>query len=142
MEESLGDTYVLVKKDSSSSIERKLNDIIKKWFREEYISKHEMLQLRSSDSLLLKAYGLSKSHKDNAPLRIIVSSINTTFCPFAKFLNKIISDNIPHTENQVKNSFELCSALSTLILPEFYILASFDEVFLFTNVEIWQIKHC
>jgi len=138
MEESLGDnnTYVLVKKDSLSSIERKLNDIIKKWFREEYISKHEMLQLRSSDSLLLKAYGLPKSHKDNAPLRIIVSSINTTFYSFAKFLNKI-SDNIPHIENQIKNSFDMCSALSTLILPEFYILASFDVVFLFTNVEIW-----
>jgi len=41
MEESLGDTntYALVKKDPASSIERKLNDIIKKWFREEYITK-------------------------------------------------------------------------------------------------------
>jgi len=47
MEESLGNTntYVLVKKNPSSFIERKLNDIIKKWFREEYImiKKHEML---------------------------------------------------------------------------------------------------
>jgi len=66
MEKSLGDTntYLLVKKVSSSSIERKLNNIIKK-FREEYISKHEMLQLRSSNSLLPKAYGLPKIHKDN-----------------------------------------------------------------------------
>jgi len=61
----------------------------------------------SSDSLLPKAYGLPKLHKVNVPLRIIVSSINTTLYSLAKFLNKIISDNIPHTEYQAKNSFEL-----------------------------------
>jgi len=72
----------------------------------------------------------------NAPLRIIISSINTTLYPFVKFLNKIISDNIPHSENQVKNSFELCSTLSTLTIPESYILAIFDVVSFFTNVPL------
>jgi len=44
MKESLNDinTYSLVKKDPSS-IERKLNDTIKKWLKERYVSKHEML---------------------------------------------------------------------------------------------------
>jgi len=94
-EESLGDTntYLLVKKALSSFIERKLNNIIKKWFKEKYISKHKMLQLWSSDSLLPKAYDLPKTHKDNTSLKIIVFSINTTLYPFAKFLNKIILDN-------------------------------------------------
>jgi len=96
-----------------------------------------MLQLRSSDALLPKVYGLPKIYKENAPLRIIVSSINTTLYPFAKFLNKTILDNIPHSENQVENSFELCSTLSTLTIPESYILASFNIVSLFTNVPIW-----
>jgi len=105
-------TYSLIKKDPSISIEKKLNAMIKKWFTKEYITKREMLQLRSSDSLLPKAYGLPKLHKDNVPLRLIVSSINTALYPIAKFLNKIISDSIPQTDYQVKNSFELCKALS------------------------------
>jgi len=70
-------TYSLIKKDPSNSIEKKLNGIIKKWFAKEYITKKEMFQLRSSDSLLPKAYGLPKLHKENVPLRLIVSSINT-----------------------------------------------------------------
>jgi len=138
MEELLEDTitYTIVKKDPSSSIERKLNGIIKKWYAEEYISKLEMLKLRSSDSLLPKAYGLPKVHKTNAPLRIIVSSINTTLYPIAKYLNKIISDSIPHSEYQVKNSFDLCIALSSKTIPESHSLVSLDVVSLFTNVPL------
>jgi len=62
MEDLLSDTntYTLVKKDPSTSIEKKLNDLIKYWYKKEYITKSIMLQLRSSDSLLPKAYGLPK----------------------------------------------------------------------------------
>jgi len=74
------------------------------------ISKTELLRL-SSDSLLPKAYGLPKIHKKNTPLRITVSSINTTLYPFAKFFSKIISDNVPRSVNQIKNSYELYNAL-------------------------------
>jgi len=95
-----------------------------------------MLQLRSSDSILPKAYGLPKIHTENTPYRIIVSSVNTTLYPIAKYLNKIISDNIPSTEYQVRNSFELVDALSNKIIPESHILCSFDVVLLFTNIPL------
>jgi len=138
MEVLLGDTntYTLIKKDPSTSIEKKLNDLIKNWYKKEYITKSEMLQLRSSDSLLPKAYGLPKIHKANAPLRIIVSSMNTALYPFAKFLNKILSDNIPPTKYHVRNGFELCSALSSKFIPVDCKLVSFDVTSLFTNVPI------
>jgi len=95
-----------------------------------------MLQLRSSDSPLPKAYGLLKIHKENTPLRIIVSSVNTALYPLAKFLNKILSDNILPTKYHVKNSFELCSALSSMTVPAGSKLFSFDVISLFTNVPI------
>jgi len=138
MEEALGDTntYAIVKVDPSSTIEKKLNLIIKKWLKNEYISKVEMLNLRSSDSLLPKAYGLPKIHKENTPLRIIVSSVNTSLYPVAKFLSRIISDGIPDSDYQAKNSFEMCNALSRISIPENHILASFDVVSLFTNVPL------
>jgi len=94
MEELLNDTttYTLIKKDPSTFIERKLNDLLKGWYNKDYINKFELLKLRSSDSLFPKAYGLPKIHKINAPLRIIVSLINTALYPLGKYLNKIISD--------------------------------------------------
>jgi len=129
-------TYSLIKKDPSITIEKKLNEMIKKWFTKEYITKRELLQLRSSDSLLPKAYGLPKLHKVNVPLRLIVSSINTSLYPIAKFLNKIISDSIPHTDYQAKNSFDLCKALSNKNIPTAHSLFSLDVVSLFTNVPL------
>jgi len=49
---------------------------------------------------------------------------------------KIISDSIPYTEYRVKNSFELCVALSSKTIPESYSLYSLDIVSLFTNVSL------
>jgi len=128
-------TYTLITRDPSTSVEKKLNDLLKHWYNKEYINKFELLKMRSSDSLLPKAYGLPKIHKTNAPLRIIVSSINTLY-PLGKYLNKIISDNIPSSNYQVRNGFELCHALSRKTLPDNCKFFSFDVTSLFTNVPI------
>jgi len=138
MEVALQDTntYMIVKKDPSTTVEKKLNEIIKKWYSENYITKKEMLKLRSSDSVLPKAYGLPKIHKENTLYRIIVSSVNTSLYPIDKYLNKIISDNIPSSELQVKNSYELVDTLSNKFIPESHLLCSFDVVSLFTNIPL------
>jgi len=145
-------TYILIKKDPSISIEKKVNGMIKKWLDNEYITKKEMFQLRSSDSLLPKAYGLPKLHKANVPLRLIVSSVNTALYPVAKFLNRILSDSIPHSGYQVKNSFELCEALSNKNIPLSHTLFSLDVISLFTNIPLnlamdavgkrWELIQC
>jgi len=95
-----------------------------------------MLKLRSSDSLLPKAYGLPKIHKENAPLRVIISSINTALYPLGKFLNGILSDGITSTKYHARNGFELCDALSGKIIPIGCRLVSFDVTSLFTNIPI------
>jgi len=94
MEELLGDieSYTVIPKNPTHSIEKNLNDILKKWLHRKFISKKEFLYLRSSNSLLPKAYGLPKIHKINNPFRVIVSSVNTALYSFAKFLQKIISE--------------------------------------------------
>jgi len=76
IEESLNgvNTYIVVNRNSIKSIERNLNNFLKNWLQKGYISKQQYYKLRSSDSFLSKAYGLPKIHKENIPLRIIVSS--------------------------------------------------------------------
>jgi len=138
MEELLSDheTYLIIKKNPTSSIERNLNATLKKWLHHGFITKNEFLYLRSSDSLLPKAYGLPKTHKVNVPYRIIVSSVNTALYSFAKFLQKIISNNLPVCASHINNSFDLCRTLSGSKIDNNQVLVSFDVVSLFTNVPL------
>jgi len=93
VEELLNDvnTYTVIKKNPTKSIENTLNNTLKKWLRNDYISKSQYFKLRSSDSNLPRAYGLPKVHKNNCPYRIIVSSINTALYSLSSLLQDIIS---------------------------------------------------
>jgi len=99
------DTYITVKKILMVSIEKNLNSFLKKWLQKGFITKYTYFSLASSNSILPKAYGLPKIHKENYLFRIIVSSIN--LYPLASFLQKIISNSLIYNEKHVKNSFDL-----------------------------------
>jgi len=99
-----------------------------------FISRKKFLHLCSSDSLLSKAYGLPKIHKINNPFTVIVSSVNIALYSFAKFLQKIISDNLPTVVSHVNNSFELCRTLLGSKIDGNQVLVSFNVTSLFTNV--------
>jgi len=79
-------TYIIIEKDPMKGIERCLNNMLKKWFQNNYITKQTYFSLFSSDSGLPKAYGLPKIHKKDYPFRIIVSSINTALALCISFI--------------------------------------------------------
>jgi len=126
--------YSIIKRNPALSIEKNFNGTLKKWL--EYIFKKEYYHLHYSDSNLPKAYYLFKIHKANCPFRIIISSVNTALYSFAKFLKKIISDNLPLTSSHVNSSFELYNFLCGLKLDNNDVLVSFDVISLFTNVPL------
>jgi len=113
VEEILNDdnTYTVVKKNPIKSIENNLNNILKEWSQKGYISKQQYFKLRSSDSILPKAYGLPKVHKENTPFRIIVSSVNTALYSLASFLQDIISESLENSSKHTMNSFGLYNFL-------------------------------
>lgn len=92
--------------------------------------------MHSSDSILPKAYGLPKIHKHNTPFRIIVSSINTSLYPLARFLHDILKLSLPKPKGHVNNSFELCTSLCGKRIKQSDVLVSIDVESLFTNVPI------
>jgi len=102
-------TYTLVNKNPILTIERNLNSILKRWLQNNYISKQIYYLLHSSDFFIPKAYRLPKIHKENTLFRIIVS---TALYLIATYIGKIISNNIPHTNSYVKNSFKFYNLLS------------------------------
>ena len=129
------ETYNVVTRNPIKNIEAKLTTILKRWLSQGYITKKVYFSLnKHSDCSLPKAYGLPKVHKKDTPLRIIVSSRNTTLYSFASYLHNILNDNLPQSRGYVKNSFDLYEQLSNKRISGDEILISLDVVSLFTNV--------
>jgi len=138
IEELLKDvnTYTVVKRNPAKSIENNLNNILKKWFQKEFISKQQFFKLRSSDAILPKAYELSKVHKNNILFRLIVSSVNTALYSLASFLQYIITHNLENTNNYTSNSFDLYNSLSDKQARDSDVLISLDVISFFINVPL------
>ena len=93
--------------------------------------------LFASGSLPGILYGLPKIHKENCPIRPILSAIGTFNYNCAKLLVPILS---PLTNNEftVKNSTEFAKELNTFNFSEPIYLASFDVKSLFTNIPLGE----
>lgn len=128
--------YTIIKKNPATKIEKNLNNMLKKWKDKEFITGRDYYIMRSSDSILPKAYGLPKIHKEGNTYRIVVSTVNTALYRFAGFLQKLLKDNIPVANSHVNNSFELFDTLSNRRIEENIRMASFDVISLFTNIPL------
>ena len=80
-----------------------------------------------------KIYGLPKLHKQNVPLRPIVSAIGSYSHNLAKFLSDILKP-LASNEYTVKDSFTFVN--DVLSVPSIPFMCSFDIVSLFTNIPI------
>jgi len=79
---------------------------------------HRSTYLLVTDDVLPRAYGLTKIHKQNYPIRLIVSCIKS----------------IPKHFNHICNSYHLVNELNGWLLQTGCELLSLDVVSLFTNV--------
>ena len=79
-------------------------------------------------------YGLPKTHKQNVPLRPIISSIGTFSYKIAKYLAKILSP-LAQNSHLLKNSNDFINRLNKLKLRNSY-MVSFDVESLLTNVPL------
>lgn len=147
-------TYQLVKSDPTTTIQNKLNKIIKSLATSNVFSKEEVKSLKCENGVFPKLYCLPKIHKENLPLRPIVSFIGSPTYKVSKYLSNFLKHAFQLDSYHTKNSFELVAELQGVIIPENYILVSLDVVSLFTNIptdltielvtERWQLiqDHC
>lgn len=91
--------------------------------------------LISSNPSTPRLYGLPKIHKDNIPIRPVVSFTNTPVSIISSFLLNLIR-NLTNFKPKygVSNSFDLANKLNNITLPENYLIVSFDVTNLFTTV--------
>jgi len=104
MEQLLSDnnTYEIVKKDPTKVITRELRSLLTKWFNKKYIDHTTYKRIYCSDSVLPRAHGLPKIHKEDHPLRIIVSSINSPLYNFSWFLQEVLATSILKSFSHIK----------------------------------------
>ena len=105
---------------------------IKNTFNEKVYNK-----IRSTGAKCGVCYGLTKVHKDNLPVRPIISNIGTYNYNLAKYLSEVLERNfIEKFKYTLKDSFDFINRLSKRQLEEKDFLISFDTESLFTNVPI------
>jgi len=95
-------TYIRIDKDPTKKISNELKTLLARWQKNDYISINTYRSLRLSDGVLPRAYGLPKIHKQNCPLRIIVSSVNSPLHAFAAYLHNILYLHLPRPKSHIK----------------------------------------
>ena len=129
-------TYEEIKKDSVKKTERSMNAKLLKLKREGKIDESDYFRIRSTDGVIPRIYGLVKIHKNNYPLRPIVSMVGSPLYNVSKFLAKIISPLVGNTSRNVRNSYEFCKFLDSCRWSHDEVMVSFDVISLFTKIPV------
>lgn len=138
MSEHLNDTNTYIplpnsKLDINAILEKKVNDEVTQLHILKQMNENEKRDVLTNNSIPPRIYGAIKTHKQNHPIRPIVSTINCPTYKLSKFLNNILS-NVYSTKYNIKNAFELKEIIGNLSLDDNDRLISFDVVALYTNV--------
>lgn len=122
------------KKKPTNKIISNLRELLNRWRKNEFISINTAKCLLHSNYILPRGYDLPKIHENNFPLRIIISSINSTLHSFATYLHRILYNNLPNPKSHISNSCELMNKLRNFYLDDHINVISLDVINLFTDI--------
>lgn len=116
------------------NVEKKISKAVNRLFRSDKISSDVCKRLIPCGSRPGIIYGLGKVHKQDCPLRPILSAIDTPGYHIAKYLVPLLS---PITTNQytIKDSFHFAKEIVDLNTDGLF-MASLDVKSLFTNIPL------
>lgn len=129
-------TYTKVQRDPTSVIERKLRDYLQQLKRQSKITEDQYNNLMCLNGNVPSFYALPKIHKENVPMRPIVSFCGATLYKLSRFLKNIISPLVDNNEYIVKNNNSFLEDLRNVQLDEDEIMISFDVISLFTKTPL------
>ncbi|CAM4831585.1 unnamed protein product [Rotaria magnacalcarata] len=122
--------------DPTIKREKLLNDLLKRLYNEHCITDQFHSIAGATGSYPGRLHGLPKIHKENVPLRPVLSSIGTFNYGLAKAFSQILS-TIIEKKSMIRDSFDFVKEVRTLS-KDFskYRMVSFDVSSLYTNVPI------
>ncbi|KAG8224978.1 hypothetical protein J437_LFUL003356, partial [Ladona fulva] len=125
-------SYAELKKDPTDSILRKTSALIRKSSIPTELHKTLLPQAPVPPRL----YGLPKIHKQDIPLRPIISGIDSPTYHLARYLSKLLAPHIGKSPHHVKNSKDFIEKIRQYRLSPNDLLVSFDVISLFTRVPV------
>jgi len=67
--------YEIIENDPTKRLTNDLQQLLSRWKKKDFIDAHTYRKILTTDGVLPRVYGLSKIHKNDNTLQIIVSSV-------------------------------------------------------------------
>lgn len=129
--------YKLLNSDPTNKFQRLNNNKVKLLVDKGYISPETGRKLKTYKSTPPLFYGLPKVHKQDIPLRPIVSTICSPTSALSKYIADILKVSFENYNRfSVKDSWTFANIINNFKLPEGYVIISLDVVSLFTNISL------
>lgn len=116
--------------------QNKNNRLVTVLCKKSYISPLEAKRLKTYTANPPRLFGQIKVHKENLPVRPIVSTINTAAGKLSRFLANILRKAFPRSKYNLKNSHEFVKKIRDLIVKDRWKMVSFDVVNCFGNIPV------
>ncbi|CAB3991012.1 Cationic trypsin-3, partial [Paramuricea clavata] len=94
------------------------------------------------DAQAPKLYGLPKIHKENTPMRPIVSFCSSPTYELSKYLARILKPLTERSEHRLVNSADFITKIQAETISATHELVSFDVKFLFTSIPLKLAIEC
>jgi PHD/YefM family antitoxin component YafN of YafNO toxin-antitoxin module len=128
-------TYERIDEDETKKLQSKNNRLVKKLEDAHSINKFKAKKLKTSIAICPKIYGAPKIHKEDIPLRPIVSTINSPCYELSKYMAAILNKITRKSAYSVRNSIEFKEFIDKVNLNKDDNIFSLDVTSLFTKVD-------
>ena len=129
-------TYRRLENDRTTQLANKINKALKELKNANKLTKEEHWKMKTGDANIAQFYGLPKVHKENVPLRPIVSLPGTPAYNLSKELWKRVKHLIKGSTYSINNAGQFLDKLKNIQIEEDEIMVSFDVTSLFTSVNL------
>ncbi|XP_072023154.1 uncharacterized protein [Amphiura filiformis] len=134
-------TYEPLKRDPTSGYRKKVIDCLQNLEKSEVIDRNLYHKLYPGESIP-KFYGLPKIHKPHAPLRPIVSCVDSVTYNVAKHIAYIIGPLVGKSKHHIVNSQDFVNKVCDIHLEDNETITSYDVSALFTCVPPKEAVNC
>ena len=134
------ETYQPLDTDPSKTTVNRINQKLKQLKDKDKLNETTYHRTRPNDATTAKFYGLPKVHKENIPLRPIVSLPGSPTYELSKYLAMILHPLVKTSPHTINNANDFLTNIKNLKLEPDEIMISFDVVSLFTSIPLDTAK--
>ena len=128
------DKFKKLNDDPTVKRERSLYNMLSALWKRMKLDPETLERIRPCGSRAGVMYGLPMVHKDNEPIRPIISAIGTYSYRLAKYLDEILKPLASNNNRMLHDTFDFVNKVSKLNITRDSYLTSLDVESLFTNI--------